>query len=82
MSEVKCPMDYPDHDCNKCPGQFGKENLCDWPYIMGICPKINECDKIKEEAPLFPIYDAMYAEIQKETCRKCTEKIKLYPLTR
>lgn len=74
MNEVKCPMDYPNPDCNKCPGQFGKEGLCDWPYVMGICPEINECRELTtvlDETLFFE--DVLYYNAMLETCRSCKE---------
>jgi len=73
VSENKCPMNYGNHDCNKCPGQFEKEELCDWPYALGICPKINECGEINMVLDKDLSFDAIYAECMKEVCRNCGE---------
>ena len=77
MSEVKCSMDYPNPDCNNCPGQFSKEGLCDWPYVLGICPHINDCQKIAAVLDQDLVSDAQYAECMLETCRTCKEKVKV-----
>ncbi len=77
MSENSCPMGYEKPDCNKCPGQFGKEGLCDWQHIMGICPKINDCGKISAVLSQDLPFDELYAEAMRETCRGCSEMVKV-----
>ena len=71
MENDKCPMDYPNPDCNNCPGQFGKEGLCDWPFQIGICPGINRCGKIDAVLSQDLPFDELYANAMMETCRNC-----------
>jgi len=69
MSNQKCPLGYAVPDCSAC--CYQKEGLCDYPYAIGDCPGLGNCQKVAAVLDQQLEVPQMYVVMIRKTCQEC-----------